>query len=83
MVKNNDSEIWAARDQTPAPFPDSYIPGPSPTHFLFLYYENFQTALFLESSTNFSLEWKFSYMPESWECIPGYEMLSFGNKAQK
>lgn len=36
MVESKDREIWATRDQIPAPSPDSSISGPFPTHPSFL-----------------------------------------------
>lgn len=65
MVESKDGEIWATRDQIPAPSQTRLFLDLSQLILLFFYLKNFQTTLFLESSTNSPLECKVCYMPES------------------
>lgn len=82
MTKNSGDKIWATRDQNSAPSPDSSILAPPQLISLFIYCENFQTALYLESSMNSSLKYSL-LLPEIWEFTPDYEVLFLGNKTQK
>ena len=78
--KNNDSEIWATRDQTPVPPPDFSIPGFSPVHLSLHLSHEFSDYPVQKTSTNFLGR---QSLLNTKEFTLGNEMLFLGNKEQK